>query len=213
MMMTEQTQQDQPADTPYSTPAEADLRAMARDWVVHAGSGKGVAMDTLRGLYRELSARADLVPGNAVEAMRDSLGKAGKGVGESLSKAAETASLTLGEASSGGKQWWSEEIRPTLDGAREQGDALVDSLGQALRQLRDFSARELRDGAGHASRGASELRSELASVSGDLARRAKTDLREGAHETTEQARALALSLVEVAGGVLEGVAQLLKEKK
>lgn len=209
--MAEQTEQSQPAGREEA--AAADLRAMARDWVMHAGSGEGAGVDHLRALYQALSVRADRVPAQAVASLRDTLGGAREGLGRNLSKAAETASLAMREAASSGRQWWTEDMRPALGDVKGQGDAMVDSLGQVLRQLRDFSAREWHDGVTHAARGAADLRAGLDEVASDTAARARAGLGDGVQQTTEQARALALSVIDVAGGVLEGVAELLKERE
>ncbi len=143
------------------------------------------------------------------ERMGDSLKQAFGGVDAALAKAAEATKLALEEAAGGAGDFTRQELKNSIDELDTLEKLYLSTLGTLAKDGSERAATILSDLIQHASNSGTAVGQLAVTAVADLQRQLRQVGAEGLQTGADNARATGDQLLQIAGGILRGIADTL----
>ncbi len=142
--------------------------------------------------------------------MRAALSQAFAGLDEAVGKAAEAAHLTLRELIARSRDLNDHELRRALDNVRRMEKDFLSTVGKAANSAQIKVQRELRDIVTHAQRAGTDTGAKVAATLSEFSTSMGSVMAVSARAGFQTTRSVGTRFAELAGGMLDGMADALK---
>ncbi len=208
-------------DTNHTNPAEAaesivnegqNIRDRVRELVVRAVRERGIGIDELRDLAREVFEGAtngikDALPDEQQSVLR----RVVDGLSDGLAVAANATKLAFEEARDRGQAFAEDDIQQTIDDLKSLEECFVESVAGAAGKAKSGARQQAGELATHARRAFGAARPAIEQALRAAAKHPVTLAGEAGRTGAGVTRKAAGSLLQAMGGLLDAAGQLLAE--
>lgn len=206
--------QNEAIKTEAATVAEQgkDLRTQVRDITLRALSRRSLSLGEVGGVVRAVtegvSLGLDRRGGEIKDAAREALG----GLDEALKKLAEVTRLTMQQATSQGKAFQTEDLKPALEEMKRLEETFLSTLSQVTHAAGGRIKDEFQAFISHGRNAGTDSGRVMADAVAEFNRRFFSAVKEGVKDSASVTSELKQRLGEVGSGIFAGMADALQEK-
>ncbi len=208
----ENTQLVQLHDEAAAAASAPDLHERVRDLTARVLHERRVALSEIRELVVAISSGVGSGLASRGGEMKDGLKQAIAGLDEAVASAAQTASYTLREAATQGKEFKDNELKATLEQLRDLETQIVEALKQTASQSGGKLKEELGYLSDHLKISGTRTGEEARAALRQLASGVKAGAKSGRAGLSESASTATERLSQVASGILDAVSDSLKRQ-
>ncbi len=189
-----------------------DLRTQVRDITLRALSRRSLSLGEVGGVVRAVtegvSLGLDRRGGEIKDAAREALG----GLDEALKKLAEVTRSTMQQATSQGKAFKTEDLKPALDEMKRLEETFLSTLSQVTHAAGGRIKDEFQSFLSHSRNAGTDSGRVMADAVAEFNKRFFSTVKEGVKDSVGVAGDLKQRLGEVGSGIFSGMADALHEK-
>lgn len=193
--------------------APDDIRSRVRDLTLQALTGRPFEgqriREVVRGMTEGVAAGAEQRGAGMQEALSEALG----GIDQALMRSVEAGRLALKEILATGKDVSDRELSVAFDGLRRLEEDFLATVEQAVEGAGDLVRPQLREVLDQTRRSGTQTGREVAKLVTDLGQRVSGATLKAGIAGVETALELGTRFAEVAGGILAGVAEALRQQE
>lgn len=207
-------EQNEAIKTEAATVVEAgkDLRTQVRDITLRALSRRSLSLGEVGGVVRAVTEGISLGLGRRGGEVKDAAREALGGLDEALKKLAEVTRLTMQQATSQGKAFHVEDLKPALEEMKRLEETFLSTVSQVTSAAGGRIKEEFQAFVSHGQRAGTDSGRVMADTVADFNKRFFSAVKEGVRESADAASELKQRLGEVGSGILSGMADALHEK-
>lgn len=189
-----------------------DLRAQVRDIALRALSRRSLSLGEVGGVLKAVTEGVSLGlsrrGGEVKVAAREALG----GVDEAVKKLAEVTRLAMQQATSKGKEFHAQDLKPALEEMKRLEETFLSTVSQVTQAAGGHIKEEFQAFVSHGQRAGTDAGRVMADTVADFNKRILSVVKEGARDSAGAASELKQRLGDVGSGLLHGMADALHEK-
>lgn len=189
-----------------------DIRTRVRDLTLRALQFRRLEVDEIRGVLRAVAEGVSLGAEHRTGEVKEALAAAMSGLDDALVKVAQATRLALLELVSKSRDFGEHDLKRALDDLRITEQALFDILEQVADSAGSKVKQEFSDAVAHVRNSGTDTGASVKETLNELGNRLSATMQEGRNVGYEAAHALSDRLAALAGGILEGMAEALREK-
>lgn len=189
-----------------------DLRTQVRDITLRALSRRSLSLGEVGGVVRAVTEGVSLGlgrrGGEVKVAAREALG----GLDEALKKLAEVTRLTMQQATSQGREFHAQDLKPALEEMKRLEETFLFTVSQVTHAAGGRIKEAFQAFVTHGKLTGTDAGRVMADTVADFNKRFVSVFKEGVHDTAGAASEIKQRLGDVGSGLLSGMADALHEK-
>lgn len=187
-----------------------DIREKVRDITLNALTRKKLDADSIKEVVGAVAEGSRLGAASHGERMGEALKEAIKGLDDALTKAAEATKLAIEEAAGRAGDFSQQELKRSMSDLGELETIYLDTLTDIAKNGTDRAAEILGDLATHARNSGTAVGEQVVTALADLQHFVQQTGKAGLEAGVETARTTGAQIVQIASGILAGIADSLQ---
>lgn len=188
---------------------EIDIREKVRDITLNALTQRKLDADSIKEVVGAVAEGSRIGAASHGERVGEALKEAIKGLDDAITKAAEATKLAIEEAAGRAGDFSQQELKRSISDLGELEKIYLDTLTDIAKNSTDRTAEILGDLASHARNSGTAVGEQVVTALADLQRFVQQTGKAG----VETARTTGAQIVQIASGILAGIADSLQPPK
>jgi hypothetical protein len=189
-----------------------NIHEKVRDLTLNALTSRRFEPGQIKDVVRSMTEGITLGAAKHGGDTRHTLSQALAGLDEALMKLAEASRLALQELASKAKELNDTEVKQVLTNLRRLEDDFLSTVSSAADSAEQKIKTELHDLVTHARRTGTDTGAKVAETLGEFTSRTGSIMLDGAKAGVDQALEMSARFTELAGGILAGMADVLRDR-
>lgn len=189
---------------------EVDIREKVRDITLNALTQRKLDAESIKAVVGAVAEGSRIGAVSHGERMGEALKEAISGLDDALTKAAEATKLAIEEAAGRAGDFSQQELKRSISDLGELEKIFLDTLTDIAKNGTDRAAEILGDLATHARNSGTAVGEQVVTALADLQRFVQQTGKAGLEAGVETARTTGAQIVQIASGILAGIADSLQ---
>jgi len=189
------------------------LRERVRDLTLSAIKQRKLEASEVKNIVQALTEGITLGLGKRAQDSKQALGLAFSGLDAALVKSAEATKLALQQLTARGQDFSRQDIKTVLDNLKNAEQSFLDTVGEVAKKSTGHIKTELDELLTHARRSGTDTGRQVAATLAEFSQQMQGVAHDSKAAGSGAAHKLSARFTDLAAGILEGLAQALRDKK